>query len=242
MPSGDPRDPGYRRLRYVRYCDDTLLGFTGPKAEAEEIKQRLTAFLRDNLALELSRDKTLITHARTQAARFLGYEITLLHNDRKVTRGRRSANGIVSLRVPASVIKAKKAPYTSRGKPARRPHLLNEDDHTIVNTYGAEWRGIVQYYLPAGNVHRLYRLHWVMETSLLKTWPTSTARRCRRWPASMRPPSTPHTGLASASRPGSNAAAGNHWSHGSAVFPSNGSGARSSPTGSRSRASSATRN
>jgi group II intron reverse transcriptase/maturase len=169
MPSGDPRDPGFRRLHYARYADDTLLGFTGPRAEAEEIKQRLAAFLHDELKLELSQDKTLITHARTQAAKFLGYEITVLHNDRKVTRGRRSANGVVSLRVPASVIKAKQAPCLSRGKPERRSQLVNEDDHTIVSTYGAEWRGIVQYYLLAGNVHRLYRLHWVMETSLLKT-------------------------------------------------------------------------
>jgi len=169
MPSGDPRDPGYRRLHYCRYADDTLLGFAGPKAEAEEIKRRLAAFLREDLKLELSQDKTLITHARTQAARFLGYEITVLHNDRKVTRGRRSANGIVSLRVPATVIKAKSAPYLTRGKPARRPQLRNEDDHTIVAAYGAEYRGIVQYYLLAGNVARLYRLHWVMETSLLKT-------------------------------------------------------------------------
>jgi group II intron reverse transcriptase/maturase len=169
MPSGDPRDPGFRRLHYARYADDTLLGFTGPRAEAEEIKQRLAAFLHDELKLELSQDKTLITHARTQAAKFLGYEITVLHNDRKVTRGRRSANGVVSLRVPSSVIKARQAPYLSRGKPERRSQLVNEDDHTIVSTYGAEWRGIVQYYLLAGNVHRLYRLHWVMETSLLKT-------------------------------------------------------------------------
>jgi group II intron reverse transcriptase/maturase len=169
MPSGDPRDPGFRRLHYARYADDTLLGFTGPRAEAEEIKQRLAAFLHDELKQELSQDKTLITHARTQAAKFLGYEITVLHNDRKVTRGRRSANGVVSLRVPSSVIKAKQAPYLSRGKPERRSQLVNEDDHTIVSTYGAEWRGIVQYYLLAGNVHRLYRLHWVMETSLLKT-------------------------------------------------------------------------
>jgi group II intron reverse transcriptase/maturase len=169
MPSGDPRDPRYRRLHYCRYADDTLLGFAGPRAEAEEIKRRLAAFLREDLKLELSQDKTLITHARTQAARFLGYEITVLHNDRKVTRGRRSANGIVSLRVPATVIKAKSAPYLTRGKPARRPQLRNEDDHTIVAAYGAEYRGIVQYYLLAGNVARLYRLHWVMETSLLKT-------------------------------------------------------------------------
>ncbi len=169
MPSGDPRDPGYRRLQYCRYADDTLLGFAGPKAEAEEIKARLAAFLRDDLKLELSQDKTLITHARTQAAKFLGYEITVLHNDRKVTRGIRRANGTVSLRVPAAVIRAKTAPYLTRGKPARRPQLRNEDDHTIVSVYGAEYRGIVQYYLLAGNVARLYRLHWVMETSLLKT-------------------------------------------------------------------------
>jgi hypothetical protein len=169
MPSGDPHDPGYRRLQYCRYADDTLLGFIGPKAEAEEIKRRLAAFLRDDLKLELSQHKTLITHARTQAARFLGYEITVLHNDCKVTRGIRRANGTVSLRVPATVIKAKSAPYQARGKPARRPRLRNEDDHTIVATYGAEYRGIVQYYLLAGNVARLYRLHWVMETSLLKT-------------------------------------------------------------------------
>ena len=146
-----------------------LLGFAGPKAEAEEIKARLAAFLRDDLKRELSPGKTLITHARTQAARFLGYEITVLHNDRKVTRGIRRVNGTVSLRVPAAVIKAKSAPYLARGKPARRPQLRNEDDHTIVSVYGAEYRGIVQYYLLAGNVARLYRLHWVMETSLLKT-------------------------------------------------------------------------
>ena len=169
MPSGDPRDPGFRRLHYARYADDTLLGFTGPRAEAEEIKQRLAAFLHDELKLELSQDKTLITHARTQAAKFLGYEITVLHNDRKVTAGPPQRQRDVSLRVPSSVIKAKQAPYLSRGKPERRSQLVNEDDHTIVSTYGAEWRGIVQYYLLAGNVHRLYRLHWVMETSLLKT-------------------------------------------------------------------------
>jgi group II intron reverse transcriptase/maturase len=169
MPSGNPRDPGFRRLQYIRYADDTLLGFAGPKAEAEEIKARLAAFLHDDLKLELSADKTLITHARTRAAKFLGYEITVLHNDRKVTRGKRSANGTISLRVPISVIKAKTAPYLTHGKPERRSQLINDDDHTIVATYAAEYRGIVQYYLLAGNVNRLYRLHWVMETSLLKT-------------------------------------------------------------------------
>jgi len=60
----------------VRFPPPTLplFGFTGPKAEAEEIKQRLTTFLRDELHLELSAEKTLITHARTGAATFLSYE------------------------------------------------------------------------------------------------------------------------------------------------------------------------
>src|SRR6187431_850510 len=77
IPYGDPTDPGYRRLRYLRYADDHILGFIGPKAEAEQIKTRLATFLQETLALELNQSKTLITHARTGAARFLGYEIRL---------------------------------------------------------------------------------------------------------------------------------------------------------------------
>jgi group II intron reverse transcriptase/maturase len=169
LPSADPNDPGYRRLRYCRYADDHLLGFTGPKAEAEEIKQRLAQFLREELKLELSHDKTLITHARTGAARFLGYEITVQHNSSKTTRRRRSVNGQVALRVPLHVIKAKSAPYLRRGKPAKQKALTGGDDYTIVATYGAIYRGIVQYYLLAGDVYRLHRLHWVMSTSMLKT-------------------------------------------------------------------------
>jgi len=169
LPSKDLHDPRYRRLRYCRYADDHLLGFTGPKAEAEEIKQRLKRFLRDELRLELSEEKTLITHARTSAARFLGYEITVQHNDKAITNGQRSSNATVRLRVPVEVIKAKCALYMQRGKPARRTRLMNMDDYTIVSVYGAEYRGVTQYYLLAGDVYRLNRLNWVMETSMLKT-------------------------------------------------------------------------
>ncbi|MFF5011601.1 reverse transcriptase domain-containing protein [Streptomyces phaeochromogenes] len=169
LPSADPNDPHYRRLRYVRYADDHLLGFTGPRAEAEQIKQRLAAFLRDELKLELSQEKTLITHARTRAAKFLGYEITVQHNDTKKTGRYRRVNGQVALRVPRDVIKAKCAPYLARGNPAKRKELVNSTDHSIVATFGAVYRGIVQYYLLAGDVSRLHRLRWVMETSMLKT-------------------------------------------------------------------------
>jgi group II intron reverse transcriptase/maturase len=169
VPSVDPTDPGYRRLVYCRYADDHLLGFIGPKAEAEVIKEKLAFFLRETLALELNPDKTLITHARTGAARFLGYEIIVQHCDTQLTNGRRMVNGKVALMVPKDVIKAKCAPYWKQGKPWHRPRLQNLDDYDIVRIYGAEYRGVVNYYLPARNVSALHKLRWNAETSMLKT-------------------------------------------------------------------------
>jgi len=164
LSCGDPRDPGYRKLRYIRYADDQLLGFTGPRAEAGEIKQRLARFLRDELSLELSAGKTLITHARTQKARFLGYDIITRHSP-----SRRAVNGVIGLRVPREVIKARQVPCLRHGKPWFRPGLLNLDDVQIVSTYGQEYRGLVQYYLLAGNVHELDRLHRTAQVPMFKT-------------------------------------------------------------------------
>jgi group II intron reverse transcriptase/maturase len=169
LPSVDPQDPGYRRLRYSRYADDHILGFIGPKAEAEAIKDQLATFLRDELALELNPDKTLITHARTRAARYLGYEIIVQHSGIKITNGRRTANGTIALRVPLDVIKAKRAPYRQHGKPWHRPALQNLDDYDIIQTYGAEYRGIVGYYMLAIDVWRFNELEWYAKTSMLKT-------------------------------------------------------------------------
>jgi hypothetical protein len=168
-PSTDPADPAYRRLFYVRYADDTLFGFAGPRQEAEEIKQKLSQFLRDTLKLELSEEKTLITQASTQAARFLGYEIVNQQNDSKHARKRRSANGRIGLRVPSDVVEKKSALYLRNGKPIHRPERLQDSDYSIVMQYQQEYRGIVQYYLLAQNVAHLYRLHWAMKGSLLKT-------------------------------------------------------------------------
>jgi group II intron reverse transcriptase/maturase len=169
LPSKDPADPSYRRLHYIRYADDHLLGFAGPKAEAGQIKAKLAVFLRETLHLELNDSKTLITHARTGAARFLGYQIAVQHCDTRLTKGRRSANGQIELRVPLDVITAKCAPYRRRGKPWHRSALQNLDDYDIVRIYGAEYRGIVNYYRLARNVSWLHALRWNAETSMLKT-------------------------------------------------------------------------
>lgn len=109
MPSRDPNDPDFRRLWYVRYADDWLLGFSGPREEAEEIKRQLAEFLRSTLKLELSQAKTLITNARMESARFLGYEIVNQNADSKQHRAshRRCINGSLGLKVPVDVIRGK---------------------------------------------------------------------------------------------------------------------------------------
>jgi len=170
LPSLDFYDPDYRRLRYVRYADDFLLSFAGPRLEAEEIKQRLTEFLRDELKLELSKTKTLITHANSEAARFLNYNVQVQQCDTwRDSNGQRNANGEIALKVPRDTLQELCARYMRRGKPIHRGELILNSDYEIIARYQAEYRGYVQYYTLAQDLYRLHKLHWVMRTSLLKT-------------------------------------------------------------------------
>lgn len=170
MPSMVTHDPEHRRLRYVRYADDFLLGFNGPRVEAEEIKQAVRDFLSSTLRLKLSEEKTLITHAVTQRARFLGYEIGVYQRDTKHVNGMRSINGRICFEVPVDVIKEKSKPYMQNGKPIHRSALVPAEAYTTVAQYQAEYRGIAEYYAFAQNrSSRLKRLAWVMQESLVKT-------------------------------------------------------------------------
>lgn len=170
LPSMDTQDPDFRRLKYIRYADDFLLGFIGPKAEAEQIKKEIGIFLQDMLKLELSKAKTLVTHARTEAAHFLGYEIhTLQENSQRGRDKRRSLNGKIGLRVPKNVVEEKCQKYMRNGKPGQRPELMEDSDFTIISTYQAEYRGIVEYYRMAYNLTTLVKLKWVMERSMTMT-------------------------------------------------------------------------
>jgi hypothetical protein len=71
--------------------------------------------------------------------------------------------------VPVDVMRAKCAKYMKYGKPRQRAERLSDADFTIVAQYQAEYRGVVQYYLRACNVHRLWALHRVRRFSLAKT-------------------------------------------------------------------------
>jgi hypothetical protein len=170
LPSRDPHDPNFRRLWYCRYADDWLLGCVGTKAEAEDLKRQLTNFLQKELGLELNQEKTLITHAQTEAAHFLGYEVHTLHaNHKHDNRGQRCINGSIGLRVPRAVIQTHCAKYMRHGKPIHLMPRVNDEVYSIITQYQVEYVGVVQYYRLAYNLHRLGQLKWVMETSLTKT-------------------------------------------------------------------------
>jgi hypothetical protein len=70
---------------------------------------------------------------------------------------------------------------------------MNRDDHTIIGTYGAEYRGLVQYYLLASDVWRFNRLEWAAGTSMLKTLATrhgsTVTKMARKYKARI---DTPH--------------------------------------------------
>jgi hypothetical protein len=171
---GDPNDANYRRLRYVRYADDFLLGFIGSKSEAEGIKEQIGVFL-NGINLEMSEEKTVITHALTQKARFLGYTIQTRMADTKLTRRPdgvkiRSINGSIELQVPQDVRTKWKKRYTKAGQSHQIGAYIKLSDYEIVSTYGAQLRGLVNYYAMADNAATALRhVRWMCMESTRKT-------------------------------------------------------------------------
>jgi group II intron reverse transcriptase/maturase len=164
VPARDANDPNYRRLHYVRYADDFLLGLIGSKEEAEAIKQRIKNWLQDELKLEMSEEKTLITHAKEDRAKFLGYEVGVMYSESKPT-----INGHIELRIPEAKLTSIENRYMRESKARHRAELTQDSDYDIVTKYGAELRGIVQYYLLARNIRRLGKVERTIRLSLLKT-------------------------------------------------------------------------
>jgi group II intron reverse transcriptase/maturase len=185
-------DPEYRRLHYVRYADDFLLGFIGPRKEAEAIRDQLKQFLAERLKLELSVEKTLITHARSGKAKFLGYELQTVHAESRLTKQmssgrqikRRAANGCVSLLMPREAVTRVLSEHSRDGKIVHRSELKDDSDYTIVSRYQSMLRGKYNFYSMAANVSkRMHRIQGILQRSLLKTLACKhqcTTRRIRR--------------------------------------------------------------
>jgi group II intron reverse transcriptase/maturase len=175
LPYGVPNDATFRRLTYVRYADDFILGFIGPKSEAERIKASIGTFLRDALHLDMSPTKTLITHARTEHAKFLGYAISTYHADDKVarigntSRKGRSVNGHIRLGLPFGLIDEKAQRYLRNGQVINDPTLIDHTDAHIIDTFQRRFVGLAEYYKYAVDRCHLNKLQYLMTIALVKT-------------------------------------------------------------------------
>ena len=183
FPSGDEMDGSYRRLKYIRYADDFILGVIGSKEDAQRIKEDIKSFLSASLALELSEEKTLITHTG-KSAKFLGYEITVTRDNhqRRDVRGclRRTYGKRVRLNVSMATLRDKLLEYGAMEiklrngkevwKPKCRSGLIFNDDLEILDRYNRETVGFCNYYLIANNCVVLHNFRYIMEYSMYKTF------------------------------------------------------------------------
>lgn len=169
-----------KEIKYVRYADDFIIGVRGSREDCEEIKRKLSCFIRDSLKMELSEEKTLITHSNTYA-RFLGYDMRIRRSNVIKPNGRgttqRTMSNHMELAVPLGdkiqpflfkhgVVKQKE---NGELEPVHRNDLLRLTDLEIVSAYDAELRGICNFYYLAGNFYKLHYLSYLMEYSCLKT-------------------------------------------------------------------------
>ena len=182
-PASDEMDADMKRLKYVRYADDFLIGIIGSKQDAIIIKEDIKNFLYEKLALTLSDEKTLITHAEN-AAKFLGYEIFVRKsNDTKRSKYgvlRRVFNKRIQLALGKDTFKKKLLEYRvleikihngkEYWKAKSRPKLSNNNDFEILDRYNKEIKGIYNYYCLANNCSSLSKLGYIMKYSMYKTF------------------------------------------------------------------------
>ena len=166
-------------MKYIRYCDDFIIGVKGDRADCEEIKGKLSEFISRTMKMELSEEKTLITHSN-QYARFLGYDVRVRRDSKVKAKGRykqRTLNNKTELCVPLNdkiipFLFSKSVIEQSRDgtlKPVARKYLYGCTDLEILSTYNAELRGICNYYGLASNFNKLSYFAYLMEYSCLKT-------------------------------------------------------------------------
>lgn len=178
-------DETFKRLQYVRYADDFLIGVIGSKSDSEKIKDDIRNFLAENLKLELSEEKTLITNAK-KSAHFLGFDIYVRQSNLtkrdKAGKLKRDYTGRVVLEVTTQTIRAKLLEYKAMKltyvegkeiwKATSRYSLKDSDDLEILDKFNSEIRGFYNYYSIANNSSIINSLKYMMEYSMYKTYCT----------------------------------------------------------------------
>ena len=169
-----------KEIKYVRYADDFIIGVRGSREDCEEIKRKLSCFIRDSLKMELSEEKTLVTHSNTYA-RFLGYDMRIRRSNVIKPNGRGTTQRTMSNHMELAVTLGDKIqPFLFKHgvvkqkengelEPVHRNDLLRLTDLEIVSAYDAELRGICNFYYLAGNFYKLHYMSYLMEYSCLKT-------------------------------------------------------------------------
>ena len=183
IPYGNDMDEQYKRLKYVRYADDFLIGVIGSKSDCEVIKADLTKYMQEQLKLELSEEKTLITNAQDKA-KFLGYEIYVQRSESKVKnslgRTNRMFNGNVRLHVSTEIARNKLLAMNAmvikqiNGKEIwwaeSRGFLTSLKEEDIIAQYNLEIRGFYNYYSIANNISAVGgTFGGIMKRSCIKT-------------------------------------------------------------------------
>lgn len=185
IPYSDPMDKSYARLFYVRYADDWLCGVIGSKDDCMKIKEDIKNFLYNELQLELSEEKTLITNAK-KCAKFLSYEIRVrqsnLNKRDKIGRLVRNYTGRVVLEISSETIRknlletgALKLVYHNDKeiwKPKAIYRLKDCDDLEILDYYNSKIRGFYNYYCIANNSSIINSYKYILEYSMYKTYAT----------------------------------------------------------------------
>jgi len=173
-------DSKYRRLRYVRYADDFIIGVIGTRKEAESVMLQVKEYINNVLLLEVSEEKTCIADAN-DGVRFLGYDIKTYTSTKttkiawgKGTCNRRTISEKMQLHIPSE----KMFQYASKNgygdmaifRPKSRPALLRRSDVEILMTYNAEMRGLANYYsLAQGYKTALQRVIGLAQWSFFAT-------------------------------------------------------------------------
>ena len=168
-----------KKIKYVRYADDFIISVNGSKEDCIMIKQQLSVFIADVLKMELSEEKTLVTHSDNYA-RFLGYDVRV-RRDSKIkpwnNTTKRTLNNTVELNIPLedkikTFLFAKGVIGQTRDgriEPVKRTKLIRNTPLEVINIYDAELRGICNYYYMASNFNQLNYFSYLMEYSCLKT-------------------------------------------------------------------------
>ena len=161
------RDDGCTWLKYVRYADDFLLGFAGNKTDAMMMKEEIGQYLK-TMGLEMSEEKTLITHSGKGKARFLNYHINTMWENAEIRncgRGKgRSLNGKINLTIPDDVVAKHEARIKKRGKILHTPEWMNNSDYDIITAYEMRMQGLINFYEMASDVAvKMGRLRYVYE-------------------------------------------------------------------------------